>query len=438
MISTKRFWIGLAISVLLLALFLVTVDLAGMVDSLAKADYLFLVPGIALYLVAVFFRSLRWQVMLRHLRPIKVGRLFPVVVVGYMANNLLPMRLGELVRSYFPPSLPDELRDLADDHPLFRRIAALMQSARIVDEGGATAASYLVRAADRSAEVAADAWFLMDEVLGGEEIRHGLGVMEEPEPGRIAVPPAALYTTRGMVADGVTEAGLWLLRVFAGARFKHLMRRSDRFIKLCKGYLEGILDHLSDPLLTQAWELQGSLVNLGAPKAVASRAAAARFLPSVISLAELSRREGKRIAPANLVALYLEVARQTRLLDIYFSLSNDVRDDEWEDRAVRTVKTHFLGFLDRLTHAMPALMGVSRGKSPDPRAVAEILNDRLKMAPLLEEVDEALRTGTGLGQIVVFSEAYRRRVHQADAYLETSRRGGSGKGEGGAKRKSKK
>ena len=28
-------------------------------------------------------------------------RLFPVVVIGYMANNLLPMRLGEVVRSYY-------------------------------------------------------------------------------------------------------------------------------------------------------------------------------------------------------------------------------------------------------------------------------------------------------------------------------------------------
>ncbi len=343
-----------------------------------------------------------------------------------------------LVRSYFPTSLPGELRNLAPDHPLFRRIAALMQAQRIVDEGGATAASYLVRAADRSPVVAADAWFLMDEILGGEKIRHGLSVMEEPEPGRIAVPPAALYTTRGMVADGVTEAALWLLRVFAGARFTHLLRRSERFIKLCEGFLDGILDHLSDPLLTQAWELQSSLVNLGSPRDIASRAAVARFLPCVISLAELSRREGKRAAPSYLVALYLEVARQTRLLDIYFALSNDVRDDEWEDRAVRTVKTHFLGFLDRLTHAMPALLGDRGAKSPDPQAVAEVLNDRLKMAPLLEEVDQALGSGAGLGQIIVFSEAYRRRVHQADALLETSRRTSGAKGEGAAKRKKRK
>lgn len=35
------------------------------------------------------------------MRRVKVARLYPVVVVGYMANNLLPMRIGELVRSYY-------------------------------------------------------------------------------------------------------------------------------------------------------------------------------------------------------------------------------------------------------------------------------------------------------------------------------------------------
>ncbi len=101
MIGTGKFWIGLAISALLLVLFLVTVDLGRMIDALADANYVFLVPGIALYLVSVFFRTMRWQVLLRHMKPVSLRRLYPVVVVGYMANNLLPMRLGELVRSYY-------------------------------------------------------------------------------------------------------------------------------------------------------------------------------------------------------------------------------------------------------------------------------------------------------------------------------------------------
>ena len=97
----KKFWVGLLLSAIFLALFFVTLDFGRLIDTLAEANYVFVVPGIGLYLVGVWFRTLRWQWLLKHKRPVKASRLFPVVVVGYMANNLLPMRLGELVRSYY-------------------------------------------------------------------------------------------------------------------------------------------------------------------------------------------------------------------------------------------------------------------------------------------------------------------------------------------------
>ena len=101
MISSAKFWIGIGLSIALIALFLLTVDVRHMLTALAQANYVYVIPAIALYLIAVVFRTMRWQTMLRHMKPVGVRRLFPVVVVGYMANNILPMRLGELVRSYY-------------------------------------------------------------------------------------------------------------------------------------------------------------------------------------------------------------------------------------------------------------------------------------------------------------------------------------------------
>ena len=97
---TVKFWIGIVLSAALLALFLATVDIERMLDALAGASYGYLAPGIALYFLSVWIRTLRWQKLLRHLKSAPVARLFPVVVVGFMANHLLPMRIGELVRSY--------------------------------------------------------------------------------------------------------------------------------------------------------------------------------------------------------------------------------------------------------------------------------------------------------------------------------------------------
>ena len=101
MFKNRGFVFGLLISVTFIGLFYFTVDLGEMKAALIQADYRFLAPGIALYFVSVGFRAIRWQYILAPLRRISVLQLYSVVVVGYMANNLLPMRLGEVVRAYY-------------------------------------------------------------------------------------------------------------------------------------------------------------------------------------------------------------------------------------------------------------------------------------------------------------------------------------------------
>ncbi len=98
-------WLGIAVSVVLLLFLAWQVyridDPSGLIDELAEANYVFLIPAVAVYFVGVLFRALRWQYLLSPMRRFPVKRLYPVVVIGYAANNLLPMRLGELVRSYY-------------------------------------------------------------------------------------------------------------------------------------------------------------------------------------------------------------------------------------------------------------------------------------------------------------------------------------------------
>ena len=101
MIRSRKLWLGLGISVLLLGLFLKTVEIDRMLDALTGANYAYVVPAVGLYLISVLFRTIRWRLLMHHMGPVTVRRLYPVVVVGYMANNLLPLRLGELVRSYY-------------------------------------------------------------------------------------------------------------------------------------------------------------------------------------------------------------------------------------------------------------------------------------------------------------------------------------------------
>ena len=96
-----KYVIGIGISIALLAVFVFTVDVRRMLEALSGANYWFTIPAVGMYLLSVYFRSMRWTVMLRHLKPVSTMRLYPVVTIGYMVNNLLPMRIGELVRSYY-------------------------------------------------------------------------------------------------------------------------------------------------------------------------------------------------------------------------------------------------------------------------------------------------------------------------------------------------
>jgi uncharacterized protein (TIRG00374 family) len=98
-IRNWRFWAGLGISLFFLVLLVYSVDLRKVTNALGEANYVYAFPAIGLYFIAVYFRSLRWQFLIAPLRTLPISRLYPVVIIGLMANNLLPARLGELVRS---------------------------------------------------------------------------------------------------------------------------------------------------------------------------------------------------------------------------------------------------------------------------------------------------------------------------------------------------
>ena len=61
----------------------------------------FLIPAFSCYLIALGWRTIRGKVVLRPLGVFPFSVLWKGVIVGYAANNLLPIRLGDLVRSYY-------------------------------------------------------------------------------------------------------------------------------------------------------------------------------------------------------------------------------------------------------------------------------------------------------------------------------------------------
>jgi hypothetical protein len=53
------------------------------------------------YLLVQVLRALRWRYLTDPIRPIPIAPLFRAVSVGFMANNIFPMRMGEVVRAWY-------------------------------------------------------------------------------------------------------------------------------------------------------------------------------------------------------------------------------------------------------------------------------------------------------------------------------------------------
>jgi len=97
-----RVWFGLAVTALFLWLALRGVPFAQVAEAIAGARWGILiavsVPG---YLLMVWLRALRWRHLTDPVREIGVGPLFRATAVGFTANNIFPLRMGEVVRSWY-------------------------------------------------------------------------------------------------------------------------------------------------------------------------------------------------------------------------------------------------------------------------------------------------------------------------------------------------
>lgn len=68
--------------------------------SLADANYIYLIPAILVYFLGVWFRAVRWRYLLLPLGRFGTRYLFRLVVIGFTLNNLIPGRLGIILRAY--------------------------------------------------------------------------------------------------------------------------------------------------------------------------------------------------------------------------------------------------------------------------------------------------------------------------------------------------
>lgn len=101
--NTRRL-LTLAFSLLLTAFFLALalyrVEWEKLAHAFVTADYRLVALAALCWLSGYGLRTLRWQKFLLPTQTISLARLFPVLIIGFAFNNLLPGRPGELARAY--------------------------------------------------------------------------------------------------------------------------------------------------------------------------------------------------------------------------------------------------------------------------------------------------------------------------------------------------
>lgn len=93
--------VGVAVTVLLLWWLLRDVDLARVWLQVRQGDPWLLLAAVAVATFGFVIRAFRWKVLLAPLEPdTGLHNRFAAVSVGFMANNVLPARMGEFARAY--------------------------------------------------------------------------------------------------------------------------------------------------------------------------------------------------------------------------------------------------------------------------------------------------------------------------------------------------
>lgn len=96
--KARNWLIGLAISLLALVIAFWGIQPSRFVSVLQQTNFLLLIPSAVLLALGLLARGRSWHVLMGAAVPYR--RAFNALNEGYLLNNVLPLRLGELARAY--------------------------------------------------------------------------------------------------------------------------------------------------------------------------------------------------------------------------------------------------------------------------------------------------------------------------------------------------
>lgn len=92
--------IGIIISIVFLWLSFKGTNWSDFILSFQNINYSLLIGAAAILIGSVWIRAIRWKYLLSSVGEASNEELYKATMVGYMGNNILPLKIGELLRAY--------------------------------------------------------------------------------------------------------------------------------------------------------------------------------------------------------------------------------------------------------------------------------------------------------------------------------------------------
>lgn len=97
-----RFWFGIAVAALSIWYVARGIPISNVLEAMGHADlWLLFAASVPCYVVATWVRALRWRHLTNPVADIERVPLFHAQAIGFLVNNILPLRIGEFVRSWY-------------------------------------------------------------------------------------------------------------------------------------------------------------------------------------------------------------------------------------------------------------------------------------------------------------------------------------------------
>ena len=92
--------LGICITVVLAFLAVWNIDLGGLAEAFARANYALVALAAVVWATGYAIRSFRWRTILGPEVDASLVRVAKVLFIGFLANNVFPARVGEFVRAF--------------------------------------------------------------------------------------------------------------------------------------------------------------------------------------------------------------------------------------------------------------------------------------------------------------------------------------------------